>query len=100
MARPSLIYLLSIVITQCFSIKVYQSNIGNNYGVAGLHYLKDDNQTKINFSNSLTICLRFNYQKLNNKILHIKGMKSYISIQCDWSFVYFFHPIKYVITFE
>ena len=79
MARHSLIYLLSLLITQCFSLKVYQSKIGNNYGVAGLHYLKNENQTKIDFSNSLTICLRFNYQKLNNKILHIKGSKSYIS---------------------
>ena len=92
MARPSLIYLLSIVITQCFSIKVYQSNIGNNYGVAGLHYLKNENQTKVDFSNSLTICLRFNYQKLNNRILHIKGIKSYISKQFDLIFciIFFF----------
>ena len=55
-------------------MKVYQSIIGNNYGVAGLHYLKKENQNKVNFSNSLTICLRFNYQKLNNRILQIKGM--------------------------
>ena len=95
MARPSLIYLLSLLITQCFSLKVYQSNIGNNYGVAGLHYLKNENQTKVDFSNSLTICLRFNYQKLNNRILHIKGIKSYISKQFDLIFciIFFSHKI-------
>ena len=95
MARPSLIYLLSLLITQCFSLKVYQSNIGNNYGVAGLHYLKNENQTKVDFSNSLTICLRFNYQKLNNRILHIKGIKSCISKQFDLIFfiIFFSHKI-------
>ena len=96
MARHSLIYLLSLLITQCFSLKVYQSKIGNNYGVAGLHYLKNENQTKVDFSNSLTICLRFNYQKLNNQILHIKGIKSYISKQFELIFciIVFSHKIR------
>ena len=43
--------LLLIVISQCLSLKVYQSIIGNNYGVAGLHYLKKENQNNVDKEN-------------------------------------------------
>ena len=82
----TIIILFLLRISQFLSLKAYSSVIGNNYGVAGLHYLKRENQSNVVFSNSLTICLRFNYQKLNNRIIHIKGqktIKSYISNQID-----------------
>ena len=50
-----------------WSLKVYHSllPVDSDSGLAGLHYLKQ-NQS-VSFTNSLTYCLRFKYQKLGEQ---------------------------------
>ena len=51
----------------CFSLKVYHSQlpIESKSGLSGLKYLKEQQNSNI-FSNSFTICSRFNFKKLGN----------------------------------
>ena len=60
--------LILILINHCLSLKVYQSSlpIESKDGLAGLHYLKSNlsDYTLKEFTNSLSFCLRFHYQKL------------------------------------
>ena len=60
--------LLLILINYSLSLKIYQSSlpIESKNGLAGLHYLKSNlsDSTPKEFTNSVSFCLRFHYQKL------------------------------------
>ena len=60
-----LIIIILIAARYSFSLKVYRSllPIESTEGVAGLHYLKQNN-ANASFANSMTYCLRFNYKKM------------------------------------
>ena len=52
-----------------WSLKVYHSllPIDSDSGLAGLHFLKQNQSAAVSFTNSLTYCLRFKYQKLGEQ---------------------------------
>ena len=62
-----LLIILLLLFRICFSLKVYHSQlpIESKSGLSGLKYLKEQ-QNSIIFSNSFTICSRFNFKKLGN----------------------------------
>ena len=76
-----ILILFNIIISSCYSLKVYQSQlpIESTSGVSGLKYRSNENATtNIKFTNDLTICSRFKYKKLgiNAKLFDFKGLDS------------------------
>ena len=66
--------LILLFISSCFSLKLYKSNLPflNESENSGLHYTNE--HEGFTFSNSITFCLRFKYQRLfkDPKILLIQ----------------------------
>ena len=76
-----LLLFFNIIISSCYSLKVYQSQlpIESTSGVSGIKYRSNENATtNIKFTNDLTICSRFKYKKLgiNAKLFDFKGLDS------------------------
>ena len=59
---------LMLIIGYGSSLRIFESTlpIDSLAGVSGLKYVPTDDQTDVRFTNSFTICARFNYQLLGN----------------------------------
>ena len=65
MRKLIILIIISVTARYSFPLKVFRSQlpIESTEGVAGLHYLKQNNENA-SFANNMTFCLRYNYKRI------------------------------------
>ena len=84
------------------SLEIYKSTVplGENEMISGLHYQKSADQKNVVLTNSITVCLRFNFKRLSsgNKARIFAIANPYVPKPGEWTKDFLYMYARYPAT--